>query len=315
MFVVAHAGRAWGWRGFLELRSLHLAYVQASPSLPGRVDRGVQTEPLAHQQQEPQSQSAQPQAAQAAAEAQAREHSARPPARDRRQVSQDSFQLLWREYQQLAHSTEQARTRSQQQGRNMATPQYLTAMDAQLAYDKPKGTSAIFVSLLCPSADALIVPKLLGLVFKVHLLLSKAFAKLCFLAVPAWLWLMRHELELGHSADARLLLVVGLVLLVSAGVALSTPSASSQQSGAITAETLAAKIKPPAAPSRAAAPAAGAASSGQRGSAFAGQSAQSATAAALGGAGQQPAGGRGYPHDAQDPVIKQVGGARGRSEV
>ncbi|GLC49563.1 hypothetical protein PLESTB_000259000 [Pleodorina starrii] len=171
-----------------------------------------------------------------AASAAVREPSARRPSaqtqRSHSQVVRDSYQLLWREYLALSEQQQQQQqqaaasrrgrlplTGSSSSSRNnteMSAPALSTIMQGPLPYDQPKSLGGLLLPLLCPPTDFIDMQKLTKLLVRTVVGVSVWLVTLSFGVIPAWLWLLRHELMQGHKGDAALLLVVGLGILVTA---------------------------------------------------------------------------------------------------
>jgi hypothetical protein len=95
-----------------------------------------------------------------------------------------------------------------------ATAPAATVLNGPLDYDKPKGLGAAFVKLLCLPSDAMDLQALTKGIIKLFMLFFRLTYNLCFLIIPLWLWLIRHEFSIGHVEDAAIIAVGGMTLFV-----------------------------------------------------------------------------------------------------
>lgn len=168
--------------------------------------------------------------------------------RTRAQVQRNSYEILWREVQQLtperpptrrfitvglsglnrAPAANKAGAMASASDQPQAAPP-ATALQGPLAYDKPKGIAAVLLPILCVPTDALDMQVLFKSLGRAFLALSKLLLQLSFLTIPAWLWLARHELLISHTGDAVGILLAGLLLFLGGGAAVSASAASASQ--------------------------------------------------------------------------------------
>ncbi|GIL61323.1 hypothetical protein Vafri_15798 [Volvox africanus] len=163
--------------------------------------------------------------------------------RGRKQVGRSSYELLWREYLALTaedqHQQQQQRalgpwhTRRSLAGstcninissnNNATVSAQITDMVVQvpstviqgsMSYDQPKGLDMLLLQLFCPPTDFLDVQKLIKLLIRMVVIVSSWMFTLSFAILPAWLWLLRHELLQGHNGDGTAVLVLGLVIVL-----------------------------------------------------------------------------------------------------
>ncbi|KAG2482206.1 hypothetical protein HYH03_018851 [Edaphochlamys debaryana] len=106
-----------------------------------------------------------------------------------------------------------------------------TVLQGPLTYEKPKGMDAILVKILCPPTDFADVQRITKVFIRAFVLLSTYIIPLSVVLVPGWLWLVRHELLLGHRGDAILVTIAGLLLFLAAD---TTKSATASASAAAT---------------------------------------------------------------------------------
>ncbi|GIL44665.1 hypothetical protein Vafri_2181 [Volvox africanus] len=155
--------------------------------------------------------------------------------RTRKQVGCSSYELLWREY--LALTTEDQQQLQQQRAlgprhtrrsvagssnNNATVSAQITDMVVQvpstviqgpMSYDQPKGLDMLLLQLFCPPTDFLDVQKLIKLLVRIVVTLSSWMFTLSFAILPAWLWLLRHEVLQGHNGYGAAVLVLGLVIV------------------------------------------------------------------------------------------------------
>ncbi|EFJ40683.1 hypothetical protein VOLCADRAFT_99462 [Volvox carteri f. nagariensis] len=115
-------------------------------------------------------------------------------------------------------------------------------MQGQLSYDKPKGLAALLLPILCPPTDFVDMQKLTKLLIRIAASASYWVVTLSFIVVPAWLWLLRHELLQDHRGDAAAVLALGLVILGAADWICSAAAcaANARSVGVFTAGTISA---------------------------------------------------------------------------
>ncbi|GIL79144.1 hypothetical protein Vretimale_16682 [Volvox reticuliferus] len=187
--------------------------------------------------------------------------------RSRTQVGRSSYELLWREYlaltaedhyqqQQQRAAGHRCTRRSLAVGSNnndsttinntasrritdMAARAPSTVVQGPMSYDQPKGLDMLFLQLLCPPTDFLDVQKLTKLLIRIVIAASLWMFTMSFAILPAWLWLLRHELMQGHNGDCAVVLVLGLIIvLLSDWVRVAVDRADSARcAGVFTAST------------------------------------------------------------------------------
>mgnify|MGYP001806721292 CR=1 FL=1 len=258
-----------------------------------------------------------------------RARSATQPRRTRDQVTRDSYQLLWREYLTLTSAEAEEQQRRQQQRRansfslsriasifggnastepeaapaaapaptmSSTTAPAATILQGPLDYTKPKGLGKVLLMILCPPSDMLDMQRLTKQVAKLFTLLCKLLVMLSFLVIPAWLWLVRHEWAIGHTGDAVVVGVAGVLLFLAADATnkAAASSAAATKAGVFTASERSAYQSSPgyvSAVAAAAPPAAAAATH------------RPAAAAAVTAHRSVPA----YQAVSSDPAVRQVG--------
>eukprot|EP00198_Chlamydomonas_reinhardtii_P003618 XP_001692954.1 predicted protein [Chlamydomonas reinhardtii] len=91
--------------------------------------------------------------------------------------------------------------------------------------------------ILCPPSDMLDMQRLTKQVAKLFTLLCKLLVMLSFLVIPAWLWLVRHEWAIGHTGDAVVVGVAGVLLFLAADATnkAAASSAAATKAGVFTA--------------------------------------------------------------------------------
>lgn len=132
--------------------------------------------------------------------------------RSRDQVGRRSLSVLWREYLALGDRL----------GHTMGA-----SADGPLAaggYDRPKSLASKLLPLLCPPTDGLDMRAATKRLASAFASASLLVLTLSPLVVPAWLWLVRHELLLGHLGDAAGAAAGGLLLLLAFNAAAGAAS-------------------------------------------------------------------------------------------
>ncbi|KAG2443360.1 hypothetical protein HXX76_001721 [Chlamydomonas incerta] len=112
-----------------------------------------------------------------------------------------------------------------------------TILQGPLDYTKPKGLDKMLLMVLCPPSDLLDMQRLTKVGVKVFALLCKLLVTLSFIAIPAWLWLVRHEWAIGHTGDAVAVGVAGVLLFLAADATnkAAASSAAAAKAGVFTA--------------------------------------------------------------------------------
>ncbi|KAG2443326.1 hypothetical protein HYH02_009392 [Chlamydomonas schloesseri] len=112
-----------------------------------------------------------------------------------------------------------------------------TILQGPLDFTQPKGLDKVALLVLCPPSDLLDMQRLTKLAAKLFTLLCKLLVALSFLVIPAWLWLVRHEYAIGHTGDAAVVGVGGVLLFLAADAVnkAAASSAAEAKAGVFTA--------------------------------------------------------------------------------